>query len=85
MAVVIPEVDWNWSAGGSGRYVYIDLEISVPDDIELNVKDSSGDLAAYGTGAIMAVPAGDERLLVAEVRDTRPTVVELADGETREN
>jgi len=52
IAVVIPDVDWNWSAGGNGRYVYIDLNIDVPSDIELNVKDSSGDLKAYRTGPI---------------------------------
>ncbi len=43
IAVVMPDVDWNWSLTGS-KYIYIDLELVVPDDIPLDIKDSSGDL-----------------------------------------
>jgi hypothetical protein len=50
IAVVMPDVDWSWSKGN--QYVYIDLEIDVPDDIPLDIKDSSGDLGARGVASI---------------------------------
>ena len=42
IAVVLPDVD-GWSLTGN-RYARMDLEITVPEDLALDVSDSSGDL-----------------------------------------
>ena len=41
--VIVPDYD-SLSSSWGDKYVYIDLEITVPSDLALNVKDSSGDL-----------------------------------------
>lgn len=51
IAVVLPDVNWNVSWNGS-RYVYIDLEITVPDDVAIELKDSSGDIEISGTAGL---------------------------------
>jgi DUF4097 and DUF4098 domain-containing protein YvlB len=47
----LPDVDGGWNLIGN-RYVYMDLEIEVPDHIALDVRDSSGDIEIKGTGAV---------------------------------
>lgn len=49
--VVLPEVDWGMSFTGE-RYVYLDLELEVPADLPLSVKDSSGDMDISGVGPL---------------------------------
>ncbi len=50
IATVMPEVDGGgW---GSGRYLYIDLEIIVPETLSLDVRDSSGDMVLRRVGAV---------------------------------
>jgi hypothetical protein len=41
----------GWSLTGS-RYAYLDLELRVPNDIALNVNDSSGDVEISGVAAV---------------------------------
>jgi hypothetical protein len=41
----------GWSLVGS-RYAYMDLEVDVPADIALDVRDSSGDIAIAGSGPV---------------------------------
>jgi hypothetical protein len=49
--VELPDTDGGWSLTGQ-RYAYLDLELEVPDDIPLNIKDSSGDIEISGTGEL---------------------------------
>lgn len=49
--VELPDTDGGWSLTGQ-RYAYLDLELEVPDDIPLNIKDSSGDIEITGTGEL---------------------------------
>lgn len=48
IAVNLPEVDWGVSWSG-GRYVYMDVEIEVPAEIAVYIRDSSGDMHVSGT------------------------------------
>jgi len=50
MAVMLPDLDDGWSWGN--RYVYLDLDIEVPDGLALDIKDSSGEMEVRGTGAL---------------------------------
>jgi hypothetical protein len=34
------------------RYAYVDLDIEVPADLELDIRDSSGDVEVHGTGPV---------------------------------
>jgi len=51
ISVVLPGTDGDWSLMGN-NYVYLDLELEVPDHIALDVKDSSGDIEISGVGAL---------------------------------
>ena len=51
ISVNIPDTDGGWSLIGN-NYVYVDLSIKVPDDISLNIKDSSGDMFLRNTAAL---------------------------------
>ena len=51
IAVALPDQNGGWSFFGS-RYLYLDLEIEVPQDLPLEVRDSSGDVTVRGTGPI---------------------------------
>jgi hypothetical protein len=48
--VTLPDSS-GWSLMG-GRYVYMDLEIDVPEDLALVISDSSGDIEIEGTGPL---------------------------------
>lgn len=50
IATVMPEVDW--SGWGSNRYLYVDLQIVVPESMSLDVRDSSGDVSMRRVGAV---------------------------------
>ncbi len=47
----IPDLDDGWSGWGS-RYAYIDLLIEVPNNVPLEVRDSSGDIRIESTAAV---------------------------------
>jgi hypothetical protein len=51
ITVTLPDTDQVWTWLGS-RYVYLDLEISVPAGLPLDIRDSSGDMKIRGTGAV---------------------------------
>ncbi|HKJ18601.1 MAG TPA: DUF4097 family beta strand repeat-containing protein [Xanthomonadales bacterium] len=51
IAVSLPDVDSGWSVSGN-RYVYMDLTIEVPDNIPLDVRDSSGDMSIESTTSV---------------------------------
>ena len=50
IVVELPDMSESWSFTGS--YAYIDLEIEVPEETRLNVKDSSGDVEIAGVSAL---------------------------------
>lgn len=73
IATVMPEV--NWGGGwGSNRYLYMDLEIVVPESMGLEVRDSSGDLRLRNVGAVnLQDSSGDIEIEMAasvELRDS---------------
>ena len=51
IVVELPEISSSWSLMGS-KYAYIDLEITVPDNIRLEIKDSSGDVEIEGVSTL---------------------------------
>jgi len=51
IVVVLPDSDTSWSLTGN-HYLYLDLELDVPDQISLDVRDSSGDIDISGVGAL---------------------------------
>lgn len=51
IAVSMPDTDSGWSLTGN-RYVYVDLSIEVPDNIALDVRDSSGDMKIESTASV---------------------------------
>ena len=51
IVAVLPDVETSWSLTGN-HYVYLDLELEVPDHIALDVWDSSGDVEISGVGAL---------------------------------
>jgi DUF4097 and DUF4098 domain-containing protein YvlB len=62
IVVELPEINSSWSLMG-GNYAYIDLEITVPSSLQLDIKDSSGDVEIEGVGALsLKDSSGDVRL-----------------------
>jgi hypothetical protein len=51
ISVVLPDSDSDWSLMGM-NYLYLDLELEVPDHVALDVRDSSGDIDISGVGAL---------------------------------
>ncbi|NNE06214.1 MAG: hypothetical protein HKN15_10875 [Xanthomonadales bacterium] len=49
--VEIPDFDGGWSLWGGNRYVRVDLELVVPENLALDIKDSSGSMKLHGAGA----------------------------------
>lgn len=49
--VVLPETDGGWTSFGN-NYVWMDLDIEVPQDLALDVKDSSGDMSLKNIAAV---------------------------------
>ncbi len=57
---VLPDLDGHdWGK----QYAYLDLEISLPSDIDLEVKDSSGRAEIYNVGAIRLFDSSGDLLL----------------------
>lgn len=48
--VELPDIDGGWSLWGGNRYARIDLELVVPANLALDIKDSSGSMKLYGAG-----------------------------------
>ena len=51
IAVTLPDSDSGWSFMGN-RYAYVDLDITVPAGLALDIRDSSGDVEVRGTGQV---------------------------------
>jgi hypothetical protein len=51
IGVNLPEADSSWISFGS-NYIWIDLRIEVPDDLALDVSDSSGDMLIKNTATV---------------------------------
>lgn len=49
--VALPDTDSNWSVMGQ-KYVYLDLELDVPNRLPLEISDSSGDADIFGVGEL---------------------------------
>lgn len=61
--VRIPDTDGGWSLWGS-RYAYVDLELEVPDDLALQLRDSSGDIELRNLHQVsVRDSSGDMRLV----------------------
>ena len=60
--VELPDQVSSWSLMG-GSYAYIDLELTVPNDLQLEIKDSSGDVEIEGVSTLsLKDSSGDVRL-----------------------
>jgi hypothetical protein len=81
--VTLPDSS-GWSLMGS-RYIYMDLEIDVPEDLALDISDSSGDIEIEGTGPLeVSDSSGDidiERIGGGVVLEDSSGDIELEDIE----
>lgn len=59
IVVVLPDQDSSWTLTGR-NYLYLDLELDVPDHIALDVRDSSGDIGISGVGALAVMDSSGE-------------------------
>jgi hypothetical protein len=75
IAVVTPDTSGLMSWGN--QYVYVDLELTVPEGLGLQVRDSSGDMEISGAGAVSVKDSSGD----IEVRDTRSVVLEDSSGD----
>ena len=51
IGVILPDTDNGWNVMGN-KYVYMDLRIEVPDNIALDIRDSSGDMLVESTAGL---------------------------------
>lgn len=59
VATVMPEIDWDLFRTGR-QYLYMDLDLEVPADLLLRIRDSSGDIDVRGVaGASIKDSSGD--------------------------
>lgn len=78
IAVVVPDSD-GWSLWGN-RYAYVDLELLVPADLNLDVKDSSGDMEIESVAAVRVQDSSGD----IEITDaTGPIEVKDSSGDIR--
>jgi len=70
IGVSLPDSNDGWSLTGN-RYVYMDLEIVVPVDIALDIRDSSGDVDIEGTGPVTIKDSSGD----IDIRDVHGDVV----------
>ena len=68
IAVVLPDSN-GWSLWGN-RYAYIDLELLVPNGLDLDVKDSSGDIEIENVAAVRLKDSSGD----IEINDVAGTV-----------
>ncbi len=76
---VLPDNDTSWSIWGS-RYAYIDLVIQMPNDLALNIRDSSGDLEVQDVAAVTIKDSSGD-ILVQD--STGPVDIEDTSGDIR--
>ena len=81
IGVVLPGVDSDWSLTGMS-YVYLDLELEVPDHIALDVRDSSGDIDIRGVSALTVKDSSGD----IDIEDsTGPITVQDSSGDIELN
>ena len=74
--VKLPDIDRSWSFTGN-RYARLDLELVVPEDLNLDVKDSSGSMEIKGVGAVKVQDSSGS----IEIKDANgPVSVEDSSG-----
>ncbi len=74
--VNLPSTDGGWMIFGD-RYARLDLELIVPDDLRLDVKDSSGSMDIRGVGALKVKDSSGS----IEIEDTNgPVSLEDSSG-----
>ncbi len=77
IVVELPDTEGNWSLLG-GSYAYMDLRLTVPDNLPLDVNDSSGDMEIEGVGEISVKDSSGD----ITIEDSRgPIVVEDSSGD----
>ena len=78
VSVVIPDSE-GWTIWGS-RYAYVDLELVIPDGLNLDVRDSSGDIEIENVAAVeLKDSSGDIRITDA----SGPVVIRDSSGDIR--
>lgn len=78
ISVVIPDTD-GWTIWGN-RYAYVDLELVVPDGLNLDIQDSSGDMEIEKVAAVKVKDSsGDIRITDA----SGPVVIRDSSGDIR--
>jgi DUF4097 and DUF4098 domain-containing protein YvlB len=70
ITVELPDTDGGWSLI-SQRYAYLDLVLEVPDDLPLNIHDSSGDIEIEGVGEVAVKDSSGD----TEITDVKNSVV----------
>lgn len=79
--VELPDHQDGWSLMGQ-NYLYLDLELEVPDHLPLDVKDSSGDIDIAGVGALAVRDSSGD----IDIEDTSgPVTVEDSSGDIELN
>ena len=77
IVVELPDTEGNWSLLG-GSYAYMDLRLTVPDNLPLEVRDSSGDIEIEGVGELSVKDSSGD----IEIEDSRgPIFVEDSSGD----
>lgn len=77
IGVDMPSIDGGWISFGS-NYIWIDLYIEVPDDLALDIGDSSGDMLLKNTAALQIRDSSGD----IEVKNARgPVVVNDSSGD----
>ncbi len=66
ITVELPNTDGGWSLFGN-KYAWLDLEIEVPQELALKVKDSSGDIRIKNTASVQIKDSSGD----IEVEDAR--------------
>lgn len=81
IVVTLPDYDGGWSLTGN-RYLYLDLELDVPERVFLNVRDSSGDVEITGVGALAIKDSSGD----IDIEDsTGPVTVQDSSGDIELN
>lgn len=75
VAVITPDTSGLLSWGNA--YVYVDLELTVPEGLGLDVRDSSGDLEISDAGAVRVKDSSGD----IEVRDAGSVTLEDSSGD----
>ena len=68
IAVELPGTDGDWTFFGN-NYVWMDLEIEVPEELALEIKDSSGDMSLKNIAAVSLQDSSGD-IEVENARDT---------------